>query len=90
MSKRGGTRNIGLNFGDFFQSIIGLFGFNTFTICKPEDDSLYCKITQYFQLIIIVFVIIGIIYFAFKFLLPSFTRKGGKYNFKALGKGIKK
>ena len=87
MSKRRGSRNIGLPSGDFFQSIIGLFGFNTFTICKPDDESLYCKITQYFQLMIIVFVVIVIIYYAFNILLPSFRKSGGKYKF---NKSIKK
>ena len=28
-----------------FRTVLGMVGFNTFTICKPDDESLYCKVT---------------------------------------------
>ena len=92
MAKRGGaSQNLGLSFGDFFRSIIGMFGFNTFTICQPDDESLYCKITQYFQLMIIGIVVFGLLYFAVKFLSPSLNIFGGKkYRFTNTGLNFRK
>lgn len=71
----GGT---GFEAGDFFRTVLGMVGFNTFTICKPDDESLYCKITQYFQLMIIAFIVIALLYFVFKFLTPVLLTSGGK------------
>lgn len=72
----------GFQASDFFRTVLGMVGFNTFTICKPDDESLYCKITQYFQLMIIAFIVIALLYFVFKFLTPVLLTSGGKkYNY---------
>ena len=68
----------GFQAGDFFRTVLGMVGFNTFTICKPDDESLYCKVTQYFQLMIIAFIVIALLYFVFKFLTPVLVTSGGK------------
>ena len=68
----------GFQASDFFRTVLGMVGFNTFTICKPDDESLYCKVTQYFQLTIIAFIVLALLYFVFKFITPLLISSGGR------------
>ena len=68
----------GFQAGDFFRTVLGMVGFNTFTICKPDDESLYRKVTQYFQLTIIAFIVLALLYFVFKFITPLLISSGGR------------
>jgi hypothetical protein len=54
----------------------GVFGhFGSFVNCNSQDNSMYCNFVKFFNVLIMLMVIIGIIYFIYKFASPYFMKK---------------
>ena len=54
----------------------GVFGhFGSFVNCNSQDNSMYCNFVKFFNVLIMLMVIIGIIYFIYKFVSPYFMKK---------------
>jgi hypothetical protein len=54
----------------------GVFGnFGSFVNCKSEDNSMYCNFVKFFNILIMLLVIIAIVYFAYKFGSAYFGKK---------------
>ena len=51
------------NGGMFGTGVFGLFG--SIVTCKAEDDSVYCQIIKMFNLLIILFIVVGIVVFVY-------------------------
>lgn len=69
-----GKRSIGGGSGGMFGS--GIFGFFGTTIhCDSNDTSIYCTIMKFFNLMIVLFVVYYILYFAYVYFRSSFKRK---------------
>lgn len=50
----------------------GIFGhFGTMINCKAEDNSMYCTFMKFFNVLIAIFAICGIIYFIYLFLIKK-------------------
>ena len=56
----------------------GIFGFFGTTIkCDSKDDSMYCNIMKWFNLLIVFFVIMYILYMLYGiFIAPSMRKRG--------------
>ena len=64
---RGGSNGIG--FGDF----LGMFNFHSVVMCKSDDDSLYCQLMKFIN-VIFGFVFLSAIFY---FIYMVFMRKKG-------------
>ena len=58
------------NGGILGSGIVGFFG--TTIKCDSTDTSMYCNIMKLFNLLIVLFVVSYIIYFAYLYFAPSF------------------
>lgn len=62
------------NGGIMGSGIFGMFG--TVINCNSTDDSIYCNIMKFFNLFIVICIIIYILYFVYAYLIkPSFKSK---------------
>ena len=69
-----GKRSISSSNGGILGS--GIFGFFGTTIkCDSTDTSMYCNFMKLFNLLIILFIVSYIIYFAYLYFSPSFKLK---------------
>jgi hypothetical protein len=54
----------------------GIFGFFGTTIrCDSKDDSMYCNIMKWFNLLIVFFVVLYILYILYNFFVAPSMRK---------------
>ena len=57
----------------------GIFGhFGSFVNCNSQDNSMYCNFVKFFNILIMLSAIIGIIYFIYIFVSPYFIKKRNK------------
>lgn len=69
-----GKRSISTSNGGILGS--GIFGFFGTTIkCDSTDTSMYCNIMKLFNLLLVIFIVSYIIYFAYLYFGPSFKLK---------------
>jgi hypothetical protein len=69
MTKKGGS-NLGENGGILGSGIFGHFG--TFINCDAKDDSMYCNIMKFFNLLIVLLTVFVILYFVYTFFIKPF------------------
>ncbi len=60
------------NGGILGSGIFGMFG--TIVNCNANDDSIYCNIMKFFNLFIILCIVLYILYFAYTFLLKPIIK----------------
>ena len=67
-------RSSGLGGGILGSGIFGFFG--TTIRCDSKDDSMYCNIMKWFNLLIVFFVVMYILYILYNFFVaPSMRRR---------------
>jgi hypothetical protein len=67
-------RNSGIGGGILGSGIFGFFG--TTIRCDSKDDSMYCTIMKWFNLLIVFFVVVYILYILYNFFVaPSMRRR---------------
>jgi hypothetical protein len=67
-------RSSGLGGGILGSGIFGFFG--TTIRCDSKDDSMYCNIMKWFNLLIVFFVVVYILYILYNFFVaPSMRRR---------------
>lgn len=67
-------RSSGLGGGILGSGIFGFFG--TTIRCDSKDDSMYCTIMKWFNLLIVFFVVMYILYILYNFFVaPSMRRR---------------
>ena len=67
-------RSSGLGGGILGSGIFGFFG--TTIRCDSKDDSMYCTIMKWFNLLIVFFVVMYILYILYNFFVaPSIRRR---------------
>jgi hypothetical protein len=67
-------RSSGLGGGILGSGIFGFFG--TTIRCDSKDDSMYCNIMKWFNLLIVFFVVVYILYMLYNFFVaPSMRRR---------------
>jgi hypothetical protein len=66
-------RSSGLGGGILGSGIFGFFG--TTIRCDSKDDSMYCNIMKWFNLLIVFFVVLYILYILYNFFIAPSMRK---------------
>lgn len=66
-------RSSGLGGGILGSGIFGFFG--TTIRCDSKDESMYCNIMKWFNLLIVFFVVIYILYILYNFFVAPSMRK---------------
>jgi hypothetical protein len=66
-------RSSGLGGGILGSGIFGFFG--TTIRCDSKDDSMYCNIMKWFNLLIVFFVVLYILYILYNFFVAPSMRK---------------
>jgi hypothetical protein len=66
-------RSSGLGGGILGSGIFGFFG--TTIRCDSNDDSMYCNIMKWFNLLIVFFVVLYILYILYNFFVAPSMRK---------------
>ena len=70
-----GSSGTGMGGGVLGSGIFGIFG--TTIKCDSKDDSMYCNIMKWFNLLIVFFVIMYILYMLYGiFIAPSMRKRG--------------
>lgn len=68
-----GGSNTGVGGGILGSGIFGIFG--TTIRCDSKDDSTYCNIMKIFNLLIVFFVVIYILYIVYNFFIAPAMKK---------------
>ena len=70
-----GASAAGAAASNFLSNSGGMFHTGAITSCPPNDMSFFCQMSRWFNILIMVLVVLALVYIAYVFIGPYFMKK---------------